>query len=54
MSAMQGNAEACYALWELLGDEGETWLEEAALRQHQQALGKISQRRARSAARTTR
>lgn len=39
MSAMQGNAEACFALWELLGEAqgGLPWLEQAALRQHEEA-----------------
>jgi hypothetical protein len=39
MSAMQGNAEACFALWEILGESegGLEWLEKAALRQHEEA-----------------
>lgn len=40
LSAMQGNPEACFALWEMLGKEGEealTYLWEAASRQHEEA-----------------
>lgn len=40
LSAMQGNPEACFALWEMLGKEGEealAYLWEAASRQHEEA-----------------